>query len=956
MATVAACLCAMTQAAFMMRRHEAPYALDFAVVGQQKSGTSTLWMLMSSNPALKTVWKSKAVLVQRRIARRPVLVGDWSATHLSCPCCPEALKKVNPGLKIVVLLRDPIERARSRFREQIGLKRLGQAMKWAAQPDPKAMGYDRKDLGGAPLPPLPLGPNASAPSFAAYVAARLPLLEACLGRAQGYGGGGARGGGDLLDELTMQCLMWDHILGFSVYDTFLSNYWRSFSPKQARGPKRLSSVLVSYTSDLARDPLRVVRAVEAHIGTPRHAYSRGQLRVAYNSHEGGYGWACPGAAQSGTEALLRGVTSRHLLAQDAGTPAGGAATKQTKPGCVRQGSSATQASGAPSAAGRGGAGEGDARGAGRAEDEAAEERAVARLRAFYGPSVRRLVAWAEEGRIPPVPGAWRRDYAGTSTLWMLLSANLALRTVWNTKESFWFNNDRFVMPTCSKPLEPYLKALKRVNPGLKVVVLLRDPIERARSRFREQIVLGRLGQSVKWAAQPDPRAMGYELQDVAAPPLPPLPLGPNASAPSFAAYVAARLPLLEACLGRAQGYGGGGARGGGDLLDELTMQCLMWDHILGFSVYDTFLSNYWRSFSPKQAPERGGAGPEAGRAEGGVRLKAEAEDEAAEERAVERLRAFYGPSALKRVNPGLKIVILLRDPIERTRSRFREQEELGLLGQPPSSLAQCQPDPRAMGYELQDVAAPPFPPLPLGPNASAPSFAAYVAARLPLLEACLGRAQGYGDILGFSVYDTFLSNYWRSFSPKQARVLVSYTSDLARDPLRVVRAVEAHIGAPRHPYTRGQLRVAYNSHEGGYGWACPGGATRLETDEGQPRKRAHGGKQAHAPPAAATQPMPPGCARTGSHPARSTAATSFRGERAEARPATARGAGPEAGRAEGGVRREAEAEDEAEDEAAEERAVARLRAFYGPSVRRLVAWAEEGRIPPVPGAWRRDYA
>ncbi|KXZ45415.1 hypothetical protein GPECTOR_55g321 [Gonium pectorale] len=47
-----------------------------------------------------------------------VLVGDWSATHFSCICCPMVFKTLNPKMKLMVMLRDPIQRVLSRFLEQ----------------------------------------------------------------------------------------------------------------------------------------------------------------------------------------------------------------------------------------------------------------------------------------------------------------------------------------------------------------------------------------------------------------------------------------------------------------------------------------------------------------------------------------------------------------------------------------------------------------------------------------------------------------------------------------------------------------------------------------------------------------------------------------------------------------------------------------------------------------------
>ena len=49
------------------------------------------------------------------------VTGEWSATYLQCWCCAPAAKAALPSARIIVILRDPIERAHSRFKEQVRL-------------------------------------------------------------------------------------------------------------------------------------------------------------------------------------------------------------------------------------------------------------------------------------------------------------------------------------------------------------------------------------------------------------------------------------------------------------------------------------------------------------------------------------------------------------------------------------------------------------------------------------------------------------------------------------------------------------------------------------------------------------------------------------------------------------------------------------------------------------------
>ncbi|PNH08133.1 hypothetical protein TSOC_005336 [Tetrabaena socialis] len=277
--------------------------------------------------------------IQRiKLNRQDLLIGDWSATHFSCTCCPVSLKMINPDIKIVVMLRDPTQRALSRFVEQ---------KRQANFPQHQAVRNH---------------------TFASYVDVELGSLEACLARAAPFrrpGGdkpaaeGGAApaqpvgwgAGMDLGQWQEMQCFNrhsgWraGAIFGWSVYDVYLSNYMAHFPPSQ---------LLVLYTDELAERPLEVLQRLETFLGAPPHKYEAELLSRVYNSREC-YHWRC-GRQRS---------EIRPLSALDAGA----------------------------------------------GPDDGLFANAVARLRAFYLPHMQRLFQWADEGRIPLVPPAWRTAYA-----------------------------------------------------------------------------------------------------------------------------------------------------------------------------------------------------------------------------------------------------------------------------------------------------------------------------------------------------------------------------------------------------------------------------------------------------------------------------------------------------------------------------------------------------------------
>jgi hypothetical protein len=119
---------------------------DFMVIGQQKSGTSTMAHHISRHPQIRPtrqkellwwssdsgdqrcfpIWEYSKIFKEGLQPEKPdlgkrMLTGEFSASYLSCTCCPSAFKTMNPNLKMVVLLREPIARLVSRFTEQRSL-------------------------------------------------------------------------------------------------------------------------------------------------------------------------------------------------------------------------------------------------------------------------------------------------------------------------------------------------------------------------------------------------------------------------------------------------------------------------------------------------------------------------------------------------------------------------------------------------------------------------------------------------------------------------------------------------------------------------------------------------------------------------------------------------------------------------------------------------------------------
>jgi len=115
---------------------------NFLVIGAQKGGTTALYRYLREHPAVlcatpKEVhyfnveyqrspgWylahfplTTRGAAVRRRLGVRPA-VGEVTPAYLFHPRVPERVHAFDPGLKLVAVLRDPVERAYSQYQMQL---------------------------------------------------------------------------------------------------------------------------------------------------------------------------------------------------------------------------------------------------------------------------------------------------------------------------------------------------------------------------------------------------------------------------------------------------------------------------------------------------------------------------------------------------------------------------------------------------------------------------------------------------------------------------------------------------------------------------------------------------------------------------------------------------------------------------------------------------------------------
>lgn len=234
---------------------EPPSGITFLVAGPQKTGTSALWEYLLHHPQLQlnglkellhfnnnagmencSSGKKESYLGRFVDTDRGRQTGDFTATDISCVCCPLVVKDLLPRVKLIVLVRNPIQRALSRYDEQVNYQN-----------------------GARFVPNSPVGLGHS---FGEYVDANLPILEACLDEAAG--------------NVTARawCAHSDPILGNGLYEASLTHWMQSFP---------MENLLILSSERLAISPVDELRRVERHLGIASAAYPEDVADQKYNS-------------------------------------------------------------------------------------------------------------------------------------------------------------------------------------------------------------------------------------------------------------------------------------------------------------------------------------------------------------------------------------------------------------------------------------------------------------------------------------------------------------------------------------------------------------------------------------------------------------------------------------------------------------------------------------------------
>ena len=108
---------------------------DFLILGAQKAGTTALYAYLRWHPDITGPSFKEVSFFDRHYAhgerwyrahlpvKRSALVGEASPSYLFHPLAPERVQQMIPAVRLIALLRDPVERAFSHYQHEVALGR-----------------------------------------------------------------------------------------------------------------------------------------------------------------------------------------------------------------------------------------------------------------------------------------------------------------------------------------------------------------------------------------------------------------------------------------------------------------------------------------------------------------------------------------------------------------------------------------------------------------------------------------------------------------------------------------------------------------------------------------------------------------------------------------------------------------------------------------------------------------
>lgn len=137
---------------------------NFLIIGVQKGGTTSLYSYLAAHPRVSPAlgkevhyfdfhygcgerWYRAHFVPQAWSDVRGLQTGEASPEYLFCPAAPQRVAAFDPGMKLIVMLRNPVERAYSQY--QMSRRRGSETLSFAEALalEPERLEAERRRLG-----------------------------------------------------------------------------------------------------------------------------------------------------------------------------------------------------------------------------------------------------------------------------------------------------------------------------------------------------------------------------------------------------------------------------------------------------------------------------------------------------------------------------------------------------------------------------------------------------------------------------------------------------------------------------------------------------------------------------------------------------------------------------------------------------------------------------------------
>lgn len=139
--------------------HEDSWGPDYLLVGAQKSGTTVLFEYINMHPLVinktaevhffDTNYPRGLNWYKSHLCERPspeYVIGDKSPYYLFHPLVPQRVAHTFPNVKIIMILRNPVDRAYSQYWMNVDVKRETLSFEEAIKAEPKRLAGEKKKM------------------------------------------------------------------------------------------------------------------------------------------------------------------------------------------------------------------------------------------------------------------------------------------------------------------------------------------------------------------------------------------------------------------------------------------------------------------------------------------------------------------------------------------------------------------------------------------------------------------------------------------------------------------------------------------------------------------------------------------------------------------------------------------------------------------------------------------